>query len=148
MELSAFVLAAPDEGAVVIRGKSYTVGVLSDWEEQAIRRCFAVPVAPMAPEAGKGSLAPWAPNERDPAFVEAVREWNGNVSAVEAAVALGLTINGSTFDACADADRKVWAASAAAGLRKSYTVGEIGAVLREVRRLSNPVKLEESAVKN
>lgn len=133
-------------GSVVLRGKRVEVVPVSQARTHAVYSLFPIPIAPMGPEPGKGSLAPWVPQTSDPTYVAAVNDWNRKTNRIEVALALHLEVDGLGFVEDNLTSLKAWCEAAQAEIAEGLTAQEVAAVLEEIKRIGNSVA--EDARKN
>jgi hypothetical protein len=76
-------------GVEIVRGAEVALRALSDRETQAVRRAFPRPQAPLVKDPARGSAAPMVRDEKDPAHLDALEEWNWRIGCAEVAVACG-----------------------------------------------------------
>lgn len=135
------------------RGEDVELRIPSTRDRRLINEVFPPPVAPLAPNPMKGSLAQWEPNEGDPGFVRA-REAHARQAAIaEVAIALDLEVDATATQPPRWADcetpeaRRGWLESAVAYIEGELAPAELSH-LRDAISLAILNRLPREALGN
>lgn len=117
-------------GSVTIRGRQLAVTAPSQRTVARIAVWQVPPVPPLGPDPAAGSLSAWIPNINDAGYIAKRRAWKNIVNCIEAALGLGLEVDGLKFDPAADdKENSLWAYKAAQQVAEMLTPHELEAVL-------------------
>lgn len=83
-----------ERGTVTVRGREVEVRALSAADTDAIRQALPPPAPPMIKDPQRGSAAPRVPDHDDPGYRLALRSYGQLYQAAEAALAMGLEVEG------------------------------------------------------
>lgn len=145
--------ATPSTTRARWRGEDVELRIPTTRDRRFINQAFEPPVAPLAPNPMKGSLAPWEPNEGDPAYVRA-REAHARQAAVaELAIALDVEVDATAnqpprwADCTTPEARKAWLESAVDFVESEIAPAEL-AHLRDSISLAILNRLPREALGN
>ena len=133
---------------VKVRGREIVLTAMSAFDLATMRRMFPRPIAPQLPDPSKGTGAALVAGTWDPKYNRDLEEWRHKVTAVEVAMAMGLTTSSGKSFGGDDANAKAWADEAVAEITKAFTTIEINMMAQEIDGASQVTRLEDESRKN